>query len=397
MRFCGVVSEYNPFHHGHAAHILQSREMTDADYVVCVMSGSFVQRGEAAIFDKWARTACALLGGADAVIELPLLYAVQSAEGFARGGVAVLDALGADAISFGSETDDIGALTAAAKAFSHETHRFKKALRHHLDTGCSFPKARMMAAFPDAPDALQMPNAILGIEYIRALLACKSVMTPYAVQRIGSGYHDTNAENAYASATAIRRALKNGQTDTAFAAMPVACADYLRRQLDAGLLPVFDDAFDNQLLFMLRRGGPGYIKTLHDVSEGIENRIYNAALKCTTRHELIDKIKTKRYTYTRISRILLYALLGITRDMIVRRNHQKINHIRVLGARNTDVLSALAKKSRVPLITGAVVSSPVCTMDIAASDVYALKQTTPPYNRAARDFTEKFILCKALR
>ncbi len=360
------------------------------------MSGNFVQRGEAAIFDKWVRTVCALLGGADAVIELPLLYAIQSAEGFARGGVAVLDALGADAISFGSETDNMDALTAAATIFNHETRQFKKTLRQHLDAGTSYPKARMMAALPDAPDALQMPNAILGIEYIRALLSRKSAMTPYAVQRIGSGYHDTDAGVAFASATAIRRALKNDQTDVAFAAMPDACSQYLRRHMDAGLLPVFGDAFDPQLLFILRRGGPAYIKTLHDVSEGIEHRIYDAALRCTTRNELIENVKTKRYTYTRISRILLYALLGITRDMIARRNCQKIDHVRVLGARSADVLSALSKKSRVPIITGTVVSSPVDAIDIAASDVYALTQTVPPYNRAARDFTERFILCDTM-
>jgi predicted nucleotidyltransferase len=393
MRFCGVISEYNPFHNGHAAHMQRSREMTGADYIVCVMSGHFVQRGEAAIFDKWTRAACALMGGADAVIELPLLYAVQSAEGFARGGVAVLDALGADAISFGSETDNIDALTKAAKTFSHESHQFKETLRQHLDAGYSYPKARMMAAFEDAPDELQMPNAILGIEYIRALLSLQSAMTPYAVRRIGSGYHDTDACASFASATAIRRAIYKGQTDTALAAVPDACADYLRQRMDAGLRPVFGDAFDEPLLFTLRRGGPEYIHTLHDVSEGIENRIYDAALKCTTRNELIDRVKTKRYTYTRISRILLYALLGITRDMVTRRNRRSIDHIRVLGARNTDVLSALSASSRVPLVTGAVASSPVETIDISASDVYALTQTAAPYNNAARDYTEKLILC----
>ena len=396
MRFCGVVSEYNPFHNGHAFHITQSRKATGADYVLCVMSGNFVQRGEAAVFDKWTRSACALLGGADAVIELPLLYALQSAEGFARGGVAVLKAAGVNALSFGCETDDIAALIAVAQTLNHETHSFKKTLRQHLDAGMSFPKARMMAAFPDAPPELLMPNAILGIEYIRALLKHRYNITPYAVKRTGSAYHDTAADTAYASATAIRKAFMDGRSDTAFDAMPAACAGYLKSRLDAGLCPVFADAFDAQLIFTLRMRGPGYIKTLGDVSEGLENRIYDAAKTCTSRDELIARIKTKRYTYTRISRILLYALLGITQDMIDQRNRQKIDHIRVLAARNPDVLSALAQSSAVPLVTGSAASSAVPDIDIAASGVYAMTQSSPPYNAASRDFTEKLILGESL-
>ena len=283
MRFCGIVAEYNPFHNGHAFHIDRSRTMTGADYVVCAMSGSFVQRGEVAVFDKWTRTACALLGGADAVIELPLLYAVQSAEGFARGGVSVLRAAGADALSFGCETDDIAALSSIAKTLNHETRHFKKTLRQHLDAGISYPKARMMAAFPDASPELSMPGAILGIEYIRAILKHHSKMTPYAVKRIGSAYHDTNADTALASATAIRKALEADRSGAAYAAMPAVCASYLNTRIGAGLQPAFPDAFDTQLIYRLRMGGPEYIKTLGDVSEGLENRIYDAAKTCTSR------------------------------------------------------------------------------------------------------------------
>ena len=392
MRFCGIVAEYNPFHNGHAFHIRQSRALTGVDYVICALSGGFVQRGEAAVFDKWTRTACTLLGGADAVIELPLLYAVQSAEGFARGGVCVLRAAGADVLSFGCETDDIAGLTSIAKTLNHETRHFKKILRQHLDSGISYPKARMMAAFADAPPEFYMPGAILGIEYIRAILKHRSKMMPYAVKRIGSAYHDTAADHALASATAIRKALEEDRSSAAYAAMPGVCADYLNTHIDAGLRPVFPNAFDTQLIFKLRMGGPEYIKTLGDVSEGLENRIYDAAKTCTTREELIDKVKTKRYTYTRISRILLYALLGITKDMIRSRNKRKIDHIRVLGARNSDVLSALANASTVPLVTGSAAASPVPSIDIAASDVYALTQSAPPYSASSRDYTEKLIL-----
>jgi predicted nucleotidyltransferase len=164
MRICGIVSEYNPFHSGHEWHIAQTRKATEADLIVCAMSASFVQRGEPAIFDKWTRAACALLCGADAVVELPLLSAVQSAEGFAQGGVAVLQVLGADAISFGSETADIGLRSHAARGLASESAEFRRVLKAQLEKGSSYPAARMKAAFPDAPDALSSPNDFLCVE-----------------------------------------------------------------------------------------------------------------------------------------------------------------------------------------------------------------------------------------
>ena len=151
MSFCGIVSEYNPFHNGHEYQVKRAREKTGADFVVSVMSGQFVQRGQPAIFDKYTRAACAIRGGIDAVIELPLLSAVQSAEGFASGSVALLDAMGADGISFGCETDDIAQLSHIAATLAKETRRFKRTLKQHLSDGKSFPEARMLAAFPEAP------------------------------------------------------------------------------------------------------------------------------------------------------------------------------------------------------------------------------------------------------
>ena len=311
MRICGIIAEYNPFHQGHEKHIAETRKKTGADFVVCAMSGHFVQRGEPALFDKWTRALCAVLGGADAVIELPLLYAVQSAEGFAGGGVAILDAAGADALSFGCETDDMDALSRIAGALCNETASYKRSLKDHLSQGKSYPLARMYAAFPDAPDAFSMPNAILGIEYLKALMRSGSRMEPFAIRRIGEAYHSADIHAPLPSATAIRTALASRQNDLAWRAMPTDCARFLSGQLADGLLPVFPDCYDRELIFILRRGGTAYLKSLPDVSEGLENRIYQAALTSSSREEVICKVKTKRYTYTRISRILLFALLGI--------------------------------------------------------------------------------------
>ena len=392
MRICGIIAEYNPFHNGHEKHIQLTRKRTGADLIVCVMSGNFVQRGEPAVFDKWLRTACALAGGADAVIELPLLYATQSAEGFAAGGVKILDALGAHAISFGAETDDARLLTNVAKTLSTESSEFRQSLKNHLDSGLSFPKARMKAAFPDAPDEINMPNAILGIEYVKAIFSTQSKLTPYVIKRVGEDYHSDQIHSFFSSATAIRKALAEQNFEQAYNAMPRACVPPIRQAINNGLSPVFPDAYDRELLYILRQRGPKYIKTLHDVTEGLENRIYEASKTCGTRIQLIEKIKTKRYTYTRISRILLYALLGITKDIIAGANGAPIDHVRVLGVREPGVLSTLSKTCTVPIISGSAAASPYPGIDAAASDVYALTQKTLPYFAAARDYTEKLIL-----
>lgn len=417
MRICGIVSEYNPFHAGHEWHITQTRNIARTDLVICVMSASFVQRGEPAVFDKWTRAACALLCGADAVVELPLLSAVQSAEGFAQGGVAVLRALGAQAISFGSETADVNLLTQAAHALAHETADFRRTLRQHLDEGSSFPTARMKAALysgspkseafgggysgslkseafwgDDAPEILCNPNAILGIEYIKAIIQSGADITPYAVPRTGSAYHSADITDAVPSATALRAALKAGDTGQALAAMPIGCRSYVRAQMDNGLVPVFPECFDNALLFALRRNRHDYIRQLHEVSEGLENRIFEAAQRCTSREALISMVKTKRYTYTRISRILLYALLGITRDTVKQHNRTPLDHIRVLGVKSPDVLSALSKTCIVPLIAGSAANSLYPALDTAATDLWAISQQASPFLDGYQDYTQKLLI-----
>lgn len=390
MKICGIVTEYNPLHNGHKIQMDFSREKSVADIVVCVMSGNFVQRGEPAIFDKWTRAKCALLAGADAVIELPFLSAVQSAEGFAAGSIKVLDAIGANSIGFGCETDDLDSLESLAKTLAKEPRKYKRALKQNLASGVSFPKARMIAALGKDDTELSMPNAILAIEYLKAITKQKSNLLPCIMKRVGQSYHSTDIASTLSSATAIRRAINLGDFDNAYASMPSKSADYISEQLDKGLLPVFANHFDKELLYRLRIGGIDYIKKLHEVSEGLENRIFEAAKTCTTRQALIEKIKTKRYTYTRISRILLYALFGITRDMVQKHNRKKINHIHILGASGKEVMSALSASSSVPLITGK--SDYYSSLDLASSDVYALTQNTLPFCGTARDFTQKLII-----
>jgi len=173
--------------------------------------------------------------------------------------------------------------------------------------------------------------------------------------------------------------------------MPERCADIVRRALSEGLKPVFPHAFDAVLLHTLRLRGPSYIASLPDVSEGLENRIFSAAQNCRTREALIQSVKTKRYAYARISRILLCALLGVTRDMVTAHNAAPASYVRVLAVRDASVMSALAKAASVPLITSA--ASPLYpALDAAATGVWALSQTAPPYDKADRDFTQRLII-----
>ncbi len=387
MFIFGIISEYNPFHRGHERHIALTRQSQD-DLVICAMSGSFVQRGEPAIFDKWTRAKCALLGGADAVIELPLLHAIQSAEGFATGGVKVLAAAGATHLSFGCETDNLEMLQNLAQTLGEENGSYKEMLKAHLNQGVSFPRARMSAA--DAPDVASMPGALLGIEYLKAIRQYHPQIIPHVVKREGAGYHSADIDAYLPSATAIRAALAAADTDKALAAMPESCADYVRSQINAGLIPAFADAFDNALLTTLRLKGRGYIAELPDVNEGLENRIYDASLKCRTRSELVAMVKTKRYTYARISRILLGALLGVTSDMMTAANAAPVSHIRVLGAKSPEVLSKLASVSQAPLITTA--APPYPEIEVAASNVWALTQTAKPFCDADRDYTQRLLV-----
>ncbi len=389
MRICGIVAEYNPFHSGHARHISLSRHVSHADIIVCVMSGGFVQRGEPAVFDKWTRAACAIAGGADAVIELPLLAAVQSAEGFASGSVKQLAAAGATDLCFGCETDDLRLLSGIAQTVAEENDGYRELLKSGLGEGHSYARARAAAA--DAPGVAAMPGAILGIEYLKAISRDYLHITPYVVKREGAAYHSDDITEYLPSATAIRRALAGGKLPDALAAMPPACAEVVRSALSAGLQPVFADAFDEALLHTLRLRGVSYIASLPDVSEGLENRIHAAALASRSREEIIAQVKTKRYAYSRISRILLYALLGITKDMVKAYNNAPASHIRVLAARDASVMSALAQAAAVPLLTSA--ASPLYpSIDAASTRVWTLSQTVPPYNTADRDFTQRLII-----
>ena len=374
MKVCGVICEYNPFHNGHAHHLAQARALSQADYLVCAMSGGFSQRGEPTLADKWSRARMALLCGADLVVELPTLFAVRPAEQFALGGVALLQALGMDALAFGSECSDLAALEEASALLAQETPAFRATLRIGLAQGATLARARAQALPPDASDMLAQPNNALAVCYLRALRTLGGGITPILVPRIGSGYHDT-APGLMASATAVRAAVKDSCWSDAQAAVPPSAYALLLEAHAQGRLHQ-PGALDTALLASLRSMPLSQIASLCDVNEGLENRIQKAAWAAGTRDDLLAHLKCKRYTHARLSRILCAALLGITQDLAYR--YPTPAYARVLGFRADarPLLAHLKRNADLPLIAKVascgLLRGDCFALDLRATDLWAL-------------------------
>jgi len=378
MRVAGVIAEYNPLHNGHVYHLNSTRSETCCDYVAVVMSGDYVQRGEPAVADKFTRAAWALDAGADIVLELPTVYAVASAERFAAGGVRVLAGTGVlTHLCFGSETADIGTLQTAADALSNEPPAFREALREQLSLGKSYPRARYDAlAACGAPEALlralETPNSILGVEYIRFLRQYAPQAEPVAIGRVGSGYHDQALSAAsYSSATAIREALLRGR-EQAYDSVPLPVAGYFR--IGGNRCVSLADA-EPFMLYALRCMSPEEIAALPDVQEGFENVLYRAARQARTVEELYARIKSKRYTLARCKRICLCAMLHIRRQLAASALQEDAPYLRVLGFRRTAraLVSAIGQKRTLPLVIrrADVSALPPAAQDLMAADIRA--------------------------
>ena len=334
MKNVGIICEYNPFHNGHARQLRAVREQ--GGVCVCLMSGNYVQRGEPAIFDKWTRAKAAALCGADLVLELPVTYALRSAEGFAAGGVEILDRMGCiDGLCFGSETDDINIIMSTAKAL--DTPEFSQKLKKELKAGVSFPTARQLAleAMGEDGSVLETPNAILAVEYCKALLRRNSAIQPLLIHREGD-YHggtDPDAPSAYFLRT---------QTDwhgyvpedalACFAGVP-------RHSVAAG---------QRAWLARLRSMEEGEFERLPFGSEGLWRKVLSACRTEPTLEAIVQAAKSKRYTRTRLMRLLLCAYLGITEETLM----QPAPYVRVLAVngRGQRVLRQAKQDGELPLL-----------------------------------------------
>lgn len=356
MKIVGLITEYNPFHAGHLYHMQQARELTGADYCVVLMSGSFVQRGEPAIFDKYLRTKTALLAGADLVLEIPVAFSTASAHEFAAYGVALLSAIGVDAVVFGSECGQIEILKQAAYALNYESAEFQERLRKGLKAGLTYPQARAKALEMEDTWAsvLSSPNNILGIEYLRAAEDLHSLMEFYTISRKGSGYHeDTLADANFPSASAIRGIIRNSLSkDKDLLDILASHLPAVTHPAYTGAIPVFVDDFSELLNAAILQMQATF--SIADLSPELAARLAKPPYFPLSFEKRIQALKTRQLTYTRVSRALLHLALGMREEDISRwKDEGYALYARILGFRrqSSPLLSCLHKKSSIPLIT----------------------------------------------
>lgn len=403
----GIIAEYNPFHNGHLFHLNESKKLTGSSYTVAIMSGNFAQRGNTSIIDKWSKAKSAIECGVDLVVELPVLYSTSSAENFAEGAIKILDSLKVvDYLSFGAETADVNLLNNIATVLNEEPKEYKSLLSEELKKGLSYPKARENALMIYLNDikkysnVLSSPNNILGIEYIKALKKYNSIIQPIAMPRHESGHNDLNYHGNIASSTAIRNITKNNGFDILRKLMPEPSYTNLIKNIKVGHVVPDLSVFEKEIIFNLRKMSIYDISQLPDVSEGLEFAIKNAANSCNSLVELLNIIKSKRYTQTRIQRILLYSLLGFTKkDIAISKKTQP--YVRVLGfnEKGKYLISEVAKANpKLNIITSVKKFTDknlnrnlksMLEKDIWATDVYTIGYEYDSWSNL--DYTNKII------
>ena len=390
MKTVGLITEYNPFHNGHAYHIEKAKMLTGADRVIVVMSGDFVQRGAPAVMPKHLRTESALLSGASLIIELPVCFATGSAEYFAQGSISLLNQLGCiDSICFGSECGDLHLLKEIAQILADEPIEYQTALKQALKEGASFPAARQEALniYSDKySEILASPNNILGIEYLKALAKIRSKMEPFTIKRIGAGYHDMDIDGQFSSATAIRSDIYQlADVNSSSESLPLthiqtqvpsSCHELMKKNYQTRY-PVKADDFSLLLKAKLLSETAGSLSHYLDMSPELANRILRLRNDYLSFEQFCDLLKTKELTRSRISRSFIHVLLGITNDWLTAMK-APAPYARILGFRrdHADLLGILKRTSDIPLITSparAVLADTAYQMlelDIYASDLY---------------------------
>ncbi len=355
MKVLGIITEYNPFHNGHLLHINKAKELTGAELVIAVMSGNYVMRGEPAIVGKKARALMAIENGVDLVLELPVYYATRSAEFFAYGAVSMLEACGiVTHMCFGSELGRLEPLAEVAEILANEPPEFKEELKIQLKKGLSYPAAReaALSAFTAAePDVLKNPNNILGIEYLKALIRLNSSIMPCTLKRTLSQYNSLEINGSNASALAIRKAVFENKLSEVKAVMPFSAFEIFKKELEGRGGPCCLDRLSQILHYVIATKSKEQLSCILDVNEGLENRIVKMAEANFLISEIIQNVKTKRFTYTAIQRAILHITLGLNKEDFA--NSVLPPYLRVLGfsPRGRLLLSEIAKNASSPLLT----------------------------------------------
>ncbi|MDR2183005.1 MAG: nucleotidyltransferase family protein [Clostridiales bacterium] len=377
-KVCGIITEYNPFHNGHAHHLAASRRETGADGIVAVMSGNFVQRGEPAIIDKHSRAQMALRGGVDIVLELPVPWATASAEGFASGACRLLAATNiVDCICFGSEMGEIAPLLDIAHHLCNESNDFKAILKKQLAAGMSFPAARAVAVAStlndNAAEIITHPNNILGIEYLKAIIRHGLPMTPHTTERYGTPHNSDFFDGDSASAGAIRKHIRHGKELLHLAPlMPRDSFEILTDEYQKSAINALDN-FSPHFHYALHITPSRRLAELSGLAVAAQNRLMAAARRHYLISDVLKDAKSKNYTHTALQRAALRIVLGISADAPL----QDIPYIRVLGFRRKKeaLLRRLHGSAAVPVITNLkhAKSLPKHIRDMLGSDMAAAR------------------------
>ena len=382
MNITGLITEYNPFHNGHLYHLNTAKKNTNCDGIVCIMSGNFVQRGEPAIIDKWKRTEMALLNGVDLVIELPTFYAVSSAEFFAKGAIKILNSTGViNNIFFGSECGDINLLYKIAKLLTNEPEDFKLKVKENLKLGITYAKAREKALVDILQDdslneVLSNSNNILGIEYIKAIIDNESNIIPLTMKREGARYNDKDLNSIFSSATSIRENIKKeSNLNSLKSYMPPESLDILSKLLSNDYPFVFEEGMYNFIKYRLLTNCINF-NNIFEVKEGIDNKFLKEVYHSTSYEDLIFRVKSKRYTYTKISRLLSQLFFALDNYHFEELMKDENLYIRVLGFNDTGrlILKEIKKSSSIPIITKVAKNNnnPLLELDIQSTKAYSI-------------------------
>ncbi|WHY03471.1 nucleotidyltransferase [Neobacillus sp. DY30] len=380
MKAVGVIVEYNPFHNGHAYHLQAAKEIADADIAIAVMSGNFLQRGEPALVSKWYRTKMALLNGVDIVLELPYRFATQKAETFANGAISILDAIGCHSLCFGSESGDISSFLQTADYLETHKERFEEKIKMNIKTGVSYPRALSLSfqslSSPENLLSLDKPNNILGYHYVKSIIQQKSSIIPLTVKRKNADYHDEHfATETIASATSIRKALfmNKEKRSSIQQYVPEATSTLLKEYLtEYGQLHQWENYW-SYLRYRLIHTSSEELSEFYEVEEGIEHRLIAAALDSTNFKEFMQKIKTKRYTWTRLQRICVHILTN-TKKIDMKSTAEAASYLRLLGmTRNgKEYLNKYKSQFALPLVAKlSAYKEKDILLDVKASRVYS--------------------------
>lgn len=348
MNICGIICEYNPFHNGHLLHIEQTKKALNSG-IVCVMSGNYVQRGSLALLHKRARAEAAIRSGADIVMELPVPWAISTAEHFAHGAVSLLNALGTVThLSFGAESENTDMLQKVAEVLCDDA--FDNRIMKHYKDGISYASARekaMSEINSDYAELLKSPNNILGMEYLKSLIKLKSEILPFSVLRSGAGHDSSVHSDNIASASLIREKAHFGEDIAHF--LPPMSSKIYERELKEGHTLISKEETDRAILISLKKLTAEDFLRFGDVSEGLQHRLFEAVAKCDTLDDAIGYAKTKRYTHARIRRCFLNAFLGIENHLC--RENVPYARILAFNSRGRDILKSSKKTSLIPIIT----------------------------------------------